>query len=97
VLSGSIWEAIGSGSTLGITGGAVTDVKARIILSGPGSVFEAGDGSSFTSLEASIGGVGPIGELELLAGRSFNAVHGIADWGTILLGGGTLTLPRLAV
>ncbi len=96
VLTGGTWEADGSGSTLSVTGGSVAKDKATIILSGAGSVFRAGDGGAFTNLEASLTGVHAIGALELLAGRSFAATHGISDFGTIQLGGGTLTLPRLA-
>jgi hypothetical protein len=97
ILGGSTWEASGNGSTLAVTGGAVTQDKATIILSGTGSVFSAGDDSTFTNLEASLLGVAPIGTLQLLAGRSFTATHGVADFGAIQLGGGTLTEPRLAV
>ncbi|HET6196412.1 MAG TPA: hypothetical protein VFE12_11675, partial [Acetobacteraceae bacterium] len=97
VVGGGTWEADGNGSTLSVTGGAVTTDRAAIVLSGAGSVFRAGDGSTFTKLEASLSSVAPIGVLELLAGRSFTATHGIADHGMIQLGGGTLTLPRLAV
>ncbi len=97
VLSGGTWEADGNGSVLAVTGGAVTQDKATIVLSGVGSAFRAGDGKTFTNLEASLAGVAPIGTLELLAGRSFTATNGISDFGMIRLGGGTLTAPRLAV
>ncbi len=97
LLIGGTWEATGSGSTLSITGGAMTQDKATIILSGAGSTFRAGDGSTFSNLEASLVGVAPIGAFDLLAGRSFAATHGIAGFGMIELGGGTLTLPRLAL
>jgi hypothetical protein len=74
-----------------VTGGAVAHLGAAVILSGAGSAFSAG-----SSLEASLVGVNPVGTLALLAGRSFSAAHGIADFGAITLAGGTLTAPRLA-
>jgi hypothetical protein len=95
VLLGGTWEASGGG-TLAITGGAVTQDKATIILSGAGSVLSAGGGSTFTGLAASLVGVAPIGLLELDAGAALNAAHVVADFGRIVLGGGTLTA-RLAV
>ncbi len=97
VLKGGTWKADGNGSTFRVSGGAVGHDNAAIILSGAGSVFSAGDGSSFTNLQASLGGVSPFGTLELDAGASFTATKGIGDYGMIQLGGGTLTLPRLAV
>ncbi len=97
VLTGGTWEADGNGASLSLTGGAVAHDLATIILSGAGSVFRAGDGSSFTNLEASLRGINPYGTLELLAGRSFSATNGISDFGMIQLAGGTLTLPGLAL
>ncbi len=97
VLKGGTWKASSSGSTLRVSGGAVAHDNATIILSGAGSVFSAGDGSIFTNLRTSLAGVSPFGTLELDAGAAFTAANGISDFGMIRLGGGTLTLPRLAV
>ncbi len=97
VLKGGTWEAVGNNSALRVTGGAVAHDNATIILSGAGSVFSAGDGSIFTNLRTSLAGVSPFGTLELDAGAAFTAANGISDFGMIRLGGGTLTLPRLAL
>jgi hypothetical protein len=95
VLRTGVWEASGGGSLLELTGGAVAHMRGTAILAGGGSEFSAGDGVHFTSLEASLIGVSPIGTLALLAGRSLAPAHGIADFGMIQLAGGTLTVPRL--
>ncbi len=75
----------------------MTHDAATVILAGDGSVFSAGDGGSFTDLQASLVGVAPVGTLALAAGASFTAANGIADVGMIQLAGGTLTVPRLAL
>jgi hypothetical protein len=95
-LKGRTWEADG-GSTLAVTGGAVTLDKATIILSGAGSTFSAGDGNIFTDLQTSLLGVAPIGTFELDAGAALTLKHGIPDFGMIRLAGGALTLPRLVL
>ena len=97
MLSGGTWEADGNGSTLAVTGGAVTVDAAAIILSGAGSLFRAGDGSIFTNLEASLGSIAAGGALELLAGRRYTTGKSIADNGTVQLAGGTLTAGALTI
>ena len=97
VLTGGIWQASGSGSTLSLTGGPVTVDHATIILSGAGSVFRAGDGNTFTTLEQSLTTVAAGGALEVLAARPFTSTKTLADNGTIQLGGGTLTATGLSV
>ena len=97
VLTGGIWQASGSGSTLSLTGGPVTVDHATIILSGAGSVFRAGDGNTFTTLEQSLTTVAAGGALEVLAARPFTSTKALADNGTIQLGGGTLTATGLSV
>ncbi len=97
VLTGGIWQASGSGSTLSLTGGPVTVDHATIILSGAGSVFRAGDGNTFTTLEQSLTTVAAGGTLEVLAARPFASTKALADKGTIQLGGGTLTATGLSL
>ena len=97
VLSGGLWSASGSGSTLSLTGGPVTVDHATIILSGAGSVFRAGDGNTFTTLEQSLTTVAAGGALEVLGARVFTSGKALADNGTIQLGGGTLTTAGLSV
>ncbi len=97
VLVGGTWEASGNLSTLLVTGGAVTTDAATIILSGAGSAFRAGDGTTFTNLEASLGSIAPAGVLDVLAGRSYTSGKGVTDNGVVQLGGGTLSLGALNI
>ncbi len=91
VLTGGIWQASSTthASTLSITGGAVTQDAATIILSGAGSVFQAGNGSTFTPLEQSLTMIDAGAALELLGGRSYTTSLGVTDAGLLQLAGGT--------
>ena len=99
VLTDGIWEASSTthGSTLSITGGAVTEDAATIILSGTGSIFQAGNGSTFTPLEQSLGTIDAGAALELLNGRGYTTTIGLTDAGLLQLGGGTFKAGALSV
>jgi hypothetical protein len=99
VLTGGTWAAYstGDGATLSITGGAVTTDAATIILSGAGSVFQAGDGNSFTTLENSLTTISAGGTLEILGSRVYTTSLTITDSGLLQLGGGTYSAPALTV
>jgi hypothetical protein len=91
-LTGGTWEAVGATktATVSITGGAVVTDAAKIILSGANSVFQAGNGSSFTTLETSLTTIAAGGSLSLQNGRAFVTANVLTDNGTISLAGSTL-------
>jgi hypothetical protein len=98
-LTGGTWEASanGHGATLSITGGAVVTDAATIILSGVGSVFQAGDGNSFTQIEQSLTNVAAKSALEVLANRNYVTANAMTVSGALDLGGGTFTAASLAL
>ena len=98
-LTGGTWEAVasGKGATLSITGGAVVTDAATIILSGAGSVFQAGNGSSFSTLETSLTTIAAGGTLSLKGSRGFTTSNALTDSGTISQVGGTLQAASLTV
>ena len=81
-LTGGTWMA--SGGTIGFANALVTDA-ARIVLDGAGSSMDAGG----TSIEATLTGIAAGGSLELLGGRGWASTLGLANAGTLRLGGGT--------
>ena len=99
VLTGGTWQASSSthGSSLSITGGAVREDAATIILSGDGSVFQAGNGSTFTPLERSLTSIDAGGALEVLGKRDYTTALHLSDAGLLRLGGGTFTAAGLTV
>jgi hypothetical protein len=99
VLAGGTWRAVatGGGATLQVTGGMVVTDAATIVLSGAGSVFQAGDGNNFTTLENSLTTIAAAGQLQVLASRGFTAANAIADSGTVQLGGGTFHATSLSI
>ena len=96
-LTGGAWEASanGHGATLSITGGAVVTETATIILSGAGSVFQAGDGNNFTAIEQSLAAIGASGKLKILGGRNYTTTNALSNAGFIQLGGGIFTAMSL--
>jgi hypothetical protein len=99
VLTGGTWEAssLTHGSTLSISGGAVTEDAASIILSGAGSVFQAGNGSTFTPVEQSLTTIDPGGALEILSTRNYTTALRLSDAGLLQLGGGAFKSAGLTV
>ncbi len=89
VLTGGTYAASsnGQGATLTVAGAAVKTDNANIVLSGAGSSIQFGA----TMLEASLITIAPNGELQILGNRSYTSTLGLANSGTIVLGGGTLT------
>ena len=94
-LTGGTWEAAaaGHGSTLTLSGAAITTDAAKIILSGAGSVFDAGG----ETLEQGLATISAEGKLELLAGRDWTTTNAVTDAGLLQLGGGTFTATSLTV
>ncbi|MBV9860385.1 MAG: Hint domain-containing protein, partial [Alphaproteobacteria bacterium] len=92
-LTGGVWEAVasGHGATISVTGGAVTTDAADIILSGPGSVFQAGNGNTFTPIDTSLTTIAAGGELDVLNGRNFTTTNAFTNDGKIVVTGGTFT------
>lgn len=99
VLAGGTWEAssLTHGSTLSINGGAVTEDAASIILSGAGSVFQAGNGSTFTPVEQSLTAIDAGGALEILSTRNYTTALRLSDAGLLQLGGGAFKSAGLTV
>jgi len=99
VLTGGTWEAssLTHGSTLSINGGAVTEDAATIILAGAGSVFQAGNGSTFTPLEQSLTTIDAGGALEILSTRNYTTARRLSDAGLLQLGGGAFKSAGLTV
>src|SRR5262249_22805875 len=100
-LTGGTWVATasGKGATVSITGGAVSSDAAKIVLSGLGSVLQAGNGSTFTPIENSLTTIAASsGELDVLNNRNYViGVPALADNGKIVLGGGTLNGGALTI
>jgi hypothetical protein len=97
-LTGGTWEAA-AGGTLAITGGAVTVDAANIVLSGATSVFEAGNGSTFTALGTSLGTVAAGGSLSLASDATLVVgTNTLSDSGAVSLStGATLAVTTLLV
>ncbi|MBS0558591.1 MAG: hypothetical protein JSR21_00905 [Proteobacteria bacterium] len=99
-LTGGTWVAIanGHGATVSVTGGAVATDAATIVLSGAGSVFQGGDGTSFTAIENSLTGIATTGELDILGQRNYAVGAGaLTDDGRLVLGGGTISGGALSI
>ncbi len=99
VLTGGTWQAVSTtkAATLSITGGAVTEDAATIMLSGAQSVFQAGNGSAFTPLEQSLTTIDAGGKLEVLNARGYTTTLAIGDAGLLQLGGGTFKAHALSI
>ena len=97
-LTGGTWDASGGG-TLAITGGAVAVDSATITLSGANSLFEDGDGNTFTTLGASLTTITAGAQLNILSNASLGVTTGsIANAGIVKLGGnGTLAVGNLVL
>ena len=98
-LVGGTWEALSAGkvATVSITGGPVTTDAASIVLSGTNSVFRAGDGTTFTTLESSLNSIAAGGSLAILGNRNYTTGQTITDSGLLQLGGGTISATGLVV
>jgi hypothetical protein len=91
-LTGGTWEAVstGQGSTISLTGGAITTLSATVILTGLGSTLQSGNGSTFTALENSLTTISSSGVLTLNSSRGYTTTLNLTDNGQINLNGGTL-------
>ncbi len=77
----------GDGATLTLAGAALKTDGADLVLSGAGSSIQFGT----TTVESSLNAIAAHGELQILDGRSYTSTLGLANSGTVVLGGGTLT------
>jgi hypothetical protein len=105
-LVGGSWRAVavGHGATLSMTGGPIVTDAAFIVLSGAGSVVQAGSGSGgtpYTPLEQTLTTIAATtttgGWLKVLAGRGYSSPENLSDNGTVLLQGGTFQTASLIV
>ncbi len=89
VLSGGTYAAVanGHGATLTVTGTAVTNDAAHIVLSGAGSVLSFGG----ETIEASLKAISKSFSLAVLGGRGYTTTNAITDSGTLSLGGGVFS------
>jgi hypothetical protein len=97
-LSGGTWNA-SAGGTLAIDGGTISVLAANVTLSGAGSTFETGNGSTFTSIGASVTQIAAGTDLTLTsrAALAFTAPQ-VVDRGTISISGAsTLTVTQVVV
>ena len=96
-LTHGTWIASGSGSLLYLADGTITNDAAFVTLSGTGSSIKSAPGGK--SLESTLITVSAGDQLNLLASRGFasTATAGIADSGTISLGGGTFSDTSLTI
>ena len=92
-LTGGTYGAVanGHGATLSITGSAITDLAADLILSGAGSSITFGG----TAIETSLTTIAAAGELQVLNDRNYTTTNKITNSGTLALGGGTFTAKGL--
>jgi hypothetical protein len=92
-LTGGTYGAVanGHGATLSITGSAITDLAADLILSGVGSSITFGG----TAIENSLTTIASHGELQVLNDRNYTTTEKITNSGTLVLGGGTFTTKGL--
>jgi hypothetical protein len=96
VLAGGTWEAIstGHGATLSMTGGPITLDDGVLIVSGAGSVIQAGSGTGarpYTQIEQTMSSIVTGAQLQILNNRNYTTPLALDNFGTIVLGGGTLT------
>ncbi len=96
VLVGGTWEAIASGTlgaTLSMTGGPINVDGGVLIVSGAGSVIQAGSGTTatpYTQIEQTMSSIASGGQLQILNNRNYTTALVMDSFGTIQLGGGTL-------
>nr|WP_242518727.1 choice-of-anchor D domain-containing protein [Halochromatium roseum] len=93
VLTDGRWvaESTGNGATIELSGDAITENAAEIVLSGAGSVVGVRESaSSFTALEDSLTNNQADGTLRVLDNRDYNNSNALTNAGVIELGGGTL-------
>ena len=92
-LTGGTYGAVasGNGATLSITGSAITDLAADLILSGVGSTITFGG----TAIENSLTTIARTGELQVLNDRDYTTTKKITNSGTLALGGGVFTAKGL--
>ena len=92
-LTGGTYAAVasGNGATLSITGSAITDLAADLILSGAGSSITFGG----TAIENSLTTIARTGELQVLNDRDYTTTLKITNSGILALGGGTFTAKGL--
>lgn len=96
-LTGGAWSAA-SGGTLAITGGPIVVDAAALSLQGANSLIEAGNGSTFTALGASLTSIAAGGSLFLgPQGALAVAAANLTDAGGITLAGGTLTAKTITL
>ena len=100
-LTGGAWSAIaaGHGAAISLTGTSIATDAASITLSGSGSSFLVVNGSTTTTLEASLATINKGGQLNLLGGRGFasTSAKGITDNGSITLAGGSFASKSLTI
>jgi hypothetical protein len=95
-LSG-VWDATGANASIALESGTVSALSGTVILSTAGSELYSG-GTGKIALESSLSTIAGTGTLEILSGRNFASTSaGLADSGTILLGGGTFSATALSV
>jgi len=99
-LTGGTWEAAGNGATVLLAGdgpgaASIATDAANIILSGTGSVFLTGSGS--TALESTLTTIAAGGRLSVTGGRGYVSVNALTDSGTLAVAGGTLQAPSFSV
>ena len=98
------WNVVATthGSTMSLngntgTGGPVVTDSATINLNGPGTVFQAFNGSAFVPLEMSLTTISSVGALNILGSRNYTTTNTLSDSGKISLGGGTLNANSIVV
>jgi hypothetical protein len=102
-LYGGKWivTATTHGSTMSVNGGAVVIDSAAIELNGPGTVFQAWNGSAWIPLESSLTTISPAASLRIGSegglGRNYVTSNAITDSGKLVLAGGTIQAGGLAV
>ena len=100
-LTAGTWQATasGHGATVSLTGGPIVRDAATLILSGAGSVIQAGTGSGgtpYTPVEQTLTDIVAGGQLQVLNSRGYSSPQSLTDAGTIQLAGGTFLTNSLA-
>jgi hypothetical protein len=99
-LVGGVWEAVGHGATLSMTGGPIVDAAATIVLQGAGTTIQAGSGTGgtpYTPVEQTLTMVAASGLLDVVSGRGWAGTQSLTVAGILEFAGGTFHASALTI